>query len=120
MTQEKVIYNTSQWTAIFFCPSHNFASDIFGLATPLLYGACSSELLRGRVEVPAGTNTLADVFWRNISASGCVPPGTSARRNKSAMTLEPQAVFLKRTRKREKKDCMGNSEHTLNCSYIFP
>ena len=41
MTQEKVIYNTSQWTAIFFCPSHNFARDIFGLATPLLYGACS-------------------------------------------------------------------------------
>ena len=51
------------------------------------------ELLRGRVEVPAGTNTLADMFWRNISASGCVPPGTSVRRNKSAMTPAQKGVL---------------------------
>ena len=44
------------------------------------------ERLRGRVEVPGGTNSLADMFCRNLSASGYVPPGTSARRNKSAMT----------------------------------
>ena len=27
------------------------------------------------------------MFWWNISASGCVPPGTSAQWNKSVMTL---------------------------------
>ena len=42
MFQDKVIYNTSEWTAI-LCPSHNFSRDIIGLATPLIhiYGACS-------------------------------------------------------------------------------
>ena len=44
------------------------------------------ERIRECGNVPGRTPTLANVFRRNVSASGFVPPGTFSRRNKSAMT----------------------------------
>ena len=45
----------------------HYCNNVILLAEPL----CGPERLRGHVEVPGGKNSLAEMFWQNISTSRC-------------------------------------------------